>query len=78
VKKSTVLAIALAFLSVWVVMAAGMAAVWLTQEVRVVGLVALPTALVASLLVLHFEGRTRLQRRIVAERDAHRGRDQAA
>ena len=36
--KSKVLAIALAFLSVWVVMASGMAAVWLTEEVRVVGL----------------------------------------
>lgn len=37
--KSAVLAIALALLSVWVVMAAGMTAVWLTEEVRVAGLI---------------------------------------
>jgi predicted ABC-type sugar transport system permease subunit len=69
VNRSTVLAIALAFVSIWVVMAAGTTAVWLTGEVRVVGLVMLPTAVVASLLVLYFDWRAKLQRRILAERD---------
>ena len=76
--KSTVLAIALALLSVWVVMVSGMAAVWLAEEVRVLGLIALPTAIVASLLVLYFDWRARLQRRILAERDTHHELDQAA
>jgi hypothetical protein len=75
--KSTIL-VALAFLSVWVVMAAGVTAVWLTEEVRVIGLIALPTAIVASLLVLYFDWRARLQRRILAERNARHELDKAA
>ena len=77
-KRSMVLAIALAFVSMWVVMAAGVAAVWLTEEVRVVGLVILPTAIVASLLVLYFDWRAKLQRRILAERDGRHDLDKAA
>jgi hypothetical protein len=76
--KSTILAVALAFLSVWVVMVAGLTAVWLTKEVRVIGLIALPTAIVASLLVLYFDWRARLQRRIVAKRKARHELDKAA
>ena len=64
-----VLAIALAFVSIWVVVAAGMTAVWLTEELRVVGLVILPTAIVAALLVLYFDWRAGLQRSILADRD---------
>jgi hypothetical protein len=78
VKRSTVLAIALAFVSIWVVLAAGVTAVWLTEEVRVVGLVTLPTAIVASLLVLYFDWRAKLQRRILAERDGRRDLAKAA
>jgi hypothetical protein len=78
VKRSTVLAIALAFVSIWVVLAAGVTAVWLTEEVRVVGLVTLPTAIVASLLVLYFDWRAKLQRRILAERDGRHDLDKAA
>ena len=77
-KRSTVLAIALAFVSIWVVMAAGVTAVWLTEEVRVVGLVTLPTALTGSLLVLYFDWRAKLQRRILAERDGRHDLDKAA
>ena len=77
-KRSTVLAIAVAFVSIWVVMAAGVTAVWLTEEVRVVGLVTLPTAIVASLLVLYFDWRAKLQRRILAERDGRHDLDKAA
>ena len=76
--RSTVLAIALAFVSIWVVLAAGVTAVWLTEEVRVVGLVILPTAIVASLLVLYFDWRAKLQRRILAERDGRHDLDKAA
>jgi hypothetical protein len=78
VKRSTVLAIALAFVSIWVVLAAGVTAVWLTEEVRVVGLVTLPTAIVASLLVLYFDWRAKLQRRILAERNGRQDLDKAA
>jgi hypothetical protein len=78
VKRSTVLAIALAFVSIWVVLAAGVTAVWLTEEVRVVGLMTLPTAIVASLLVLYFDWRAKLQRRILAERDGRHDLDKAA
>jgi len=63
VKKAAILAVVLAFVSVWVVLAAGLTAVWLTEGVRVVGLVMLPTAIVASLLVLYFDWRGRLMRR---------------
>ena len=77
-KRSIVLAIALAFVSIWVVVAAGMTAVWLTGEVRVFGLVMLPTAVVASLLVVYFDWRARLQRRTVAKRDQRRDLNKAA
>ena len=77
-KRSTVLAIAVAFVSIWVVLAAGVTAVWLTEEVRLVGLVILPTAIVASLLVLYFDWRAKLQRRILAERDGRHDLDKAA
>ena len=76
--KSTVLAIALAFLSVWVIMVAGLTALWLTDEVRVIGLIALPTAIAASLLVVYFDWRARLQRRILTERDAQHQLDTVA
>ena len=75
-KRSMVLAIA--FVSIWVVMAAGMTAVWLTGEVRVFGLVMLPTAVVASLLVVYFDWRARLQRRILAKGDQRRDLNKAA
>jgi hypothetical protein len=68
-KKSTVLAIALALVSIWVMTAAGVTAGRWTEEVRVVGLVTLPTALIASLLVLYFDWRAKLQRRILVRRD---------
>ena len=73
-----VMAIALAFVSIWVVMAAGITAVLLTEEVRLVGLMILPTAVVASLLVLYFDWRARLHRLILAERDERQDVDKAA
>jgi len=62
--KTTVVAVALALVSAWVVMMAGVTAVWLTDEVRVFGLVMLPTVIVAGLLVVYFDWRAKLLNRI--------------
>ena len=70
--KETIVALALLFFSIWVVLAVGIAAVWLPAEVRVFGLVILPTAIVAGLLVVYFDWRAKLRRRVLAERDTHR------
>jgi len=68
-RRSMILALALTFLSLWLVMAAGMTAVWLTEEIRVFGLVVVPPVIVASLLVLYFDWRRELLRPMVAEHD---------
>jgi hypothetical protein len=66
-KKATILAVAMAFAGIGVVLATGAPAVWLTGAVRVFGLVALPTAIVASLLVVYFAWREKLLRRMLDE-----------
>lgn len=68
-KRAEILAVVLAVVSVWT-LAAG-PAVWLMEGVRVMGLLMLPTAIVASLLVLYFDWRGRLMRRALIEGDAH-------
>lgn len=70
--KETIVALALALFGIWVVLAVGITAVWLTSEVRVFGLVMLPTAIVAGLLVVYFDWRANLRRRVLAERDTYR------
>ena len=70
--KETIVALALLFFSMWVVLAVGITAVWLTSEVRVFGLVMLPTTIVAGLLVVYFDWRAKLHRRVLAERDTYR------
>lgn len=70
--KSESVAIVLAFISLFVIMIAGSTAVWLTSEVRVFGLVVLPTAIVAGLLVVYFDWREKLRDRIMADRDDHK------
>jgi hypothetical protein len=70
--KQTIVAVVLFFVSIWVVMAAGITAVWLTEEVRVFGLVMLPTAIVAGLLVVYFDWRAKLLSRIRDERHEYR------
>ena len=70
--KSEIVGIVLAFISLFVVMIAGSTAVWLTSEVRVFGLVMLPTALVAGLLVVYFDWRAKLRNRVLADRDDHK------
>ncbi|MQA29966.1 MAG: hypothetical protein GEU82_09025 [Luteitalea sp.] len=70
--KATLLALALVFVGIVVLMTAGITAVWLTAEMRVFGLAVLPTAIVASLLVMYFDWRAKLRGRILAERDEYR------
>jgi hypothetical protein len=70
--KETIVALALAFFSMWVVLAVGITAVWLTSEVRVYGLVMLASAIVAGLLVVYFDWRAKLRRRVLAERHRYR------
>jgi hypothetical protein len=70
--KRTVVAVVLFLVSIWVVMAAGITAVWLTEEMTVFGLVMLPTALVAGLLVVYFDWRAKLLSRIRDERHEYR------
>jgi hypothetical protein len=66
--KETIVALALLFFSIWVVLALGITAVWLTAEVRVFGLVILPTAIVAGLLVVYFDWRAKVLNRIRDQR----------
>lgn len=70
--KGTIVAMAIIFVSIWVALAAGITAVWLTSEARVFGLVILPTAVVASLLVLYFDWRAKLRRRALTDGDVYR------
>ena len=70
--KETIVALALALFSIWALLAVDITAVWLTSEVRVFGLVILPTAIVAGLLVVYFDWRAKLRRRVLAERDTYR------
>ena len=64
---ATILAVALAFVALWVVLAAGATAVWLTGEMKVFGPVILPAAIVAGLLVMYFDWRGKLRRRMLVE-----------
>ncbi len=72
VSKAAVVAVVLFVVSLAVVLTVGIIAVWLTEEVRVLALVILPTAIVASLLVVYFDWRARLLNRIRDERHEYR------
>jgi hypothetical protein len=69
--KSTILARVPLLVSIIVVIVAGIAAMWLTAGMRVFGVVILPT-IVACLLVVYFNWRANLRRRILAARDEYR------
>lgn len=69
--QSQIVAIVLAFVSIFVVLTAGATAVWLTSEVKVFGLV-LPTTIVAGLLVVYFDWRAKLRNQILADRADHK------
>ena len=70
--KTTVVAMTLLFVGIWLAMTAGITAVWLTEEVRLFGLVMLPTTIVAGPLVLYFDWRAKLLDQIRYERNEHR------
>jgi len=72
-RKSRILAILLAFVGLSVVMASGLTAVWLTEEIRVLSLMILPSTVVATLLILYFEWRGKLLRQVGAEADSTGG-----
>lgn len=76
-RGASILPVALALVSVWVALAAGIATVWLTEGVRAAAPVILPAAVVAALLVLYFDWRTTLRRRMLADRTDD-GLDEAA
>jgi hypothetical protein len=77
-EKTTILAARIAFMSIWIVSAAGITAFWVLEELRMFGLVLLPVAIVASLLVFYFNWRAKLRRRILAECDNGQNRTEAA
>jgi hypothetical protein len=68
---NTVVAVVLFLVSKWVVMSAEIAGVWLTEELRVFGLVMLPTAIIAGLLVVYFDWRAKLLNQIRDERNQY-------
>ena len=59
-KKRMIVVAVLFFVSIWLVMPTGITAVWLTEQVKVLSLVMLPTAIFAGLLVVYFEWRAKL------------------
>jgi hypothetical protein len=71
VKRAGVLAAAFALVSMWVVLAAGLTPVWLTDDARVVSLEIVSAVIVVWLLVSYFDWRGRLVRHIRAAHDAH-------
>jgi uncharacterized membrane protein len=78
VTRAVILAAALTFVSVSAAVLTGLSVVSSMEGVRMVGLLILTTAIVASLLVLYFEWRGRLVRRVRAEQDNHDELENAA
>ena len=72
VGKATILAVALALAALWVILNMRATAVWLVGELKMFGLVALATAIVASLLVVYFTWREELLRRMLDELKGYR------
>ena len=77
-KKSTMLAMALAFVIISVLLAARSVALSFTEELRVFSLLMVLVASAGSLLVLYFDWRGRLLRRVLGERDERPGIERAA
>ena len=77
-RRSTIMAVVLTFVSLFAVLAAGLTAVWLTDELRVLSLVILPSTVVATLLALFFEWRGKLQRGGWADLDGRPDHDQVS
>ena len=70
--KTTVVAVVLFCVGFWLAVGAGIAAVWLTGEIRVFGLVMFPAAIVGALQFLYFNWRATLLDRTSDGRDEHR------
>ncbi len=68
-RRATILALAAAFISIWIALASGVAAGSLRSELKVLALVFLPIAAVASLLVLYFDWRSKLRHSVRPEHD---------
>jgi hypothetical protein len=71
-KRAAIPVMALVFVAIWVVLAGGTTAVWVTGELRAFGLVALLIASVASLLIAYFDWREKLRRRVLADSNDYR------
>jgi hypothetical protein len=56
---------------VWIVLFADITPLWLTEELRMFGVIILPAAIAALLLGPYFDWRAKLQRRLRMERDAY-------
>jgi hypothetical protein len=65
-------ALAAALVSIVAVVGACVGAVWLTNDLRAIGLAIIPLGLIASGLVAYFEWRLRLRHRILAEAEDER------
>jgi hypothetical protein len=61
----------IALAGVWVALTAGLTRAWLPEAVLAVARVGLPTAVAATLLVLYFDWRRRLMRRVRADDNHH-------
>jgi len=61
-----------ALASVTLVLLGGAAAVWLTSDLRAVGVVIMGVGAIASGLVAYFEWRANLRHRMLAETEHHR------
>jgi len=75
VHKSTIKTLAtLAALNaiVWLILRAEVTPLWLTEELRMFGVIILPLAIAALLLVAYFDWRAHLRRRLRMELDAYR------
>jgi hypothetical protein len=75
--RSTIVPALLVLVGAWAALAAGIMAVWLTAEARVFALVILPAAVVAGLMVLYFDWRAALRRRMFEDQKDD-GLDEAA
>ena len=67
-----IMVVLLLFVSIFVILTVSIIAVWLTEEVRVFGLVLLPTGIVTALLVLYFDWRTRMRLRVPSDSEEPR------
>lgn len=75
--RRTTILITLALAGVWVALTAGLTGAWLLEAVLAVARVALPLTVAATLLVLYFDWRHRLMRRVQADGRDHDGGDEA-